>query len=126
LPSIRSEFNTKELREGNRQLIKSTFEKLISNEELLQDFFDSGSKNCDAASPLTIEDKSEIWRELLTKTFNARVGIMMDRFIGDTTGRFAANARTDSLRNELKIKSREHSVAKVEAAAGQACTLRAK
>jgi len=48
------------------------------------------------------------------KTFHARIGVVTTRFAEDTTGRYCATAKTDSLRSELKIKTRTASIAKAK------------
>ncbi len=60
--------------------------------------------------------KTKIWRRLVSKTFHARIGVITDRFGDDTTGRYSAKTKNDSLRLDLKIKSRAKSIVRVESA----------
>jgi len=47
----------------------------------------------------------------VTKTFHARVGVITGRFAEDTAGRFSVTAKTEALRLELKIKTRDRAIA---------------
>jgi len=53
-----------------------------------------------------------MWKRLVTKTFHARVGVITGRFAEDTAGRFSATAKTEALRLELKIKTRDKAIAR--------------
>jgi len=43
--------------------------------------------------------------------FHARVGVLTKKFSEETTSRFSAKAKTEPLRLELKIKSRDRTIA---------------
>jgi len=49
--------------------------------------------------------------KIVTKMFHARVGVLTKKFSEETTSRFAAKAKTEPLRLELKIKSRDRTIA---------------
>jgi len=49
--------------------------------------------------------------KIVAKTFHARVGVVTKKFSEETTSRFAAKAKTEPLRLELKIKTRDKAIA---------------
>ena len=63
---------------------------------------------------VTKDMKTKIWRDLVSKTYHARIGVITDRFGDDATWRYSAKTKNDSLRMELKMKSRAKSIVRVE------------
>jgi len=98
------------LSKGNCNIIKEAHDILIHDNDSLKIFLD-----CIAATNLqntiSLKKTKEIWKKLITKTFHARVGVITKRFAEDTASRFAAKAKSEPLRLELKIKTRHTAIA---------------
>jgi len=58
--------------------------------------------------------KKSMLKYLVQKTFHASIGVVTKCFAEDTTGWYCGTAKTDSLRSELKIKTRTTSIAKAK------------
>jgi len=92
-------------------LVKDAYDKLTDDAELYKLFLDCISKGyCD--NFINSNQKKEMWKRLVTKTFHARVGVITGWFAEDTAGHFSATAKTEALRLELKIKTRDKAIAR--------------
>jgi len=112
LQNICSLVTRDKLTRGDCNLIKQAHDILVHDNESFQLFL-----NCVAGGncQYTISNKEAktMWKKLITKTFHARVGVITKRFAEHTTGQFAAKAKTEPLRLELKIKTRNAAIATI-------------
>jgi len=114
LKRIRSQLTIQRMKAGDRGAISSIYNMLKSDIELYKCFVECTQKVPNQLYFLSDDCKKKIWRFLVLKTFHARIGVVTTRFAEDTTGRYCATAKTDSLRSELKIKTRTASIAKAK------------
>jgi len=113
LSKIRSDKTFQKLMNGDHDAIKDLYESLANDDNFIQEFT-TITENTGYGNDLTDKRKKELWNYLLTKTYHSRIGVVTDHFAEATTGRYAATARTDTLRVELKIKTRQRTVEKAK------------
>lgn len=102
LRSIRNSFTKEDLKQHGNQSIKKAFSK-IEAEKGLRKVFDS----CDAAGGFTVDQasKDSIFRELIRKTFHARINEVMKRFRESNFGRHSSKGDAGtSFRGYLRVR----------------------
>jgi len=113
LSKIRSDKTLQKLMNGDHVAIKDLYESLANDDNLLQEFM-TITENTGYGNYLTDKRKKKLWNYILTKTYHSRIGVVTDHFAEATTGRYAATARTDTLRVELKIKTCQNTIEKAK------------
>jgi hypothetical protein len=87
------EFRMDELPKRNSSLVKETYAILMGDVEMQKCFLE-----CSAQMAGVTEDmKMKIWRDLVSKTYHAQIGVIADRFGDDTTGRYSAKTKNHYL-----------------------------
>jgi len=113
LSKICSDKTLQKLMNGDHDAIKDLYESLAKDDNLLQEFM-TITENTGYGNDLTDKRKKKLWNYILTKTYHSRIGVVTDHFAEATTGRYAATARTDTLRVELKIKTCQNTIEKAK------------
>jgi len=104
------------LQNGDHVAVKDLYKSLVHDGDLLQQFM-MIIDNTGFGSNLTNNQKMELWKYLLPKTYHSHIGVLTDHFAEATTGHFTATAKTDALHLELKIKTHQNTIKKAKSKA---------
>jgi hypothetical protein len=101
LARIRSKCNQKKLRELGNSCIKTAKEDVLGSVQLQTKFFE-----CTNQTPLSNKMKLKVYRQLVEKTLNARIGRESNKFRVENTGRKGKQQSDMTLRDSLRMKGK--------------------
>jgi len=108
---IRGDQTSEKMKYGDDAAISDLYDRLTRNEELFADFlYCVHVGGC--GEYVDEKSKQKMWNYLITKTCHARVGVITRQFAEDTTGRYSSVSITESLRLDLKVKTKGKSIAR--------------
>jgi hypothetical protein len=97
LTKIRSKCNQQKFRELGNACIKMAKQDVLEDGELLTDFF-----ACDNQTEVSNRIKRDVFRQLVEKTLNARIGRESNQFRVENTGRKGKEQSDMTLRDSLR------------------------
>jgi hypothetical protein len=101
LTRIRNKCNQKKLRELGNSCIKIAKEEVLGNVQLQTSF-----SECTNESILSNKLKMKVYRQLVEKTLNARIGRESNKFRMENTGRKGKQQSDMTLRDSLRMKGK--------------------
>ncbi len=113
LQIIRTDSTYTKMKHGDDTAVLALYDGLTGNKDLFAQFL-----NCvhvgGYGEYVDENSKQKMWNYLITKTCHARIGVVTREFAENTTGRYSSVSITESLRSDLKVKSRGKSVARAD------------
>jgi hypothetical protein len=101
LTKIRTKCNQKKLRELGNSCIQIAKEEVLGSMQLQTSFF-----SCPNESILSNKIKTKVYRQLVEKTLNARIGRESNKFRTENTGRKGKQQSDMTLRDSLRMKGK--------------------
>ena len=96
---IREEFTEEEYKKSAGTLVRTCYDKLIKS-TVLQEMF------LTTEAGVSREEQLRVWKEIVTKTYHARIGVITKRHAESTTSHFAEKGVDSAFRKEMKAKGK--------------------